>query len=77
MYSFLLELQDIKIKIPKSFLKLKMVKMQMKWTLFKNKTLRHNKNRKIKNQAKKITENKILDLRIKKIMMQKPLDDHK
>ena len=43
-----------------------MVKMQMKWTLFKKKTLRHNKNRKIKNQSKKLTENKILDLRIKK-----------
>lgn len=49
----------------------------MKLTLLKKKILRHNKNRKIKNPAKKLTENKILDLTLKKIMMQRLLDYHK
>lgn len=68
MFSFHQALQNIKVKILKSFPKLKMVKMQMKWTLLKKKILKHNRNRKIKNQAKKLTENKILDLTLKKIM---------
>lgn len=82
MCSFHLVLQSIKLKV--QILKiihskiLKMVKIQMKCNLLKKKIKSLNKIKKNKkNRQKKLTENKIFDLKLKGILKQRRLDYHK